>query len=104
MSTTYTIYADRRFDVDIVESSATYSLDIYDDGCEGPYKGFYGTVYGPQYMSAEQALDMAAGIIYAVWCMYQEKAEDLVRALAEDIPAEWNQITRKRNQSTGLNG
>jgi hypothetical protein len=37
-------------------------------------------------MPAEDALNMAAKIMYAVWCSFPDEADAMVARLAEDIP------------------
>lgn len=71
-------------EVEIDERSARFSLDLwgfYVDASEEPFHA-----EGPQNMEADEALHMAAKIIYAVWCSYPDKADALVAALANDIP------------------
>ena len=83
MSTEFILYKDGDKEVTITESSAKFDLDLYgyfDDGDPVPL------CEGPQHMSAEAALDMAAKIIYAVWCSYPDEADALAARLAEDIP------------------
>jgi len=54
-----------------------------------------GDVLGPQKMSDQAALKLAAGIIYAVWCSYPDEAEALVEDLSVDIPTAWHYIKRR---------
>jgi hypothetical protein len=82
MSTEFILHKNGDKEVTIVESSAKFDLDLYsyfDDGEMSMYEG-------PQHMSAEDALHMAAKIMYAVWCSYPDEADAMAARLAEDIP------------------
>ena len=67
-------------EVVITERSARFDLDLYGYNSDAEL-----LTLGPQQMSPDEALDLATGIIYAVWCSYQDKAEALARALVKDI-------------------
>ena len=86
MSTEFILHKDGDKEVTIVERSAKFDLDLYgytsDNACDGPTP----LCAGPRHLSAEDALNMAAKIIYAVWCSYPDEADALAARLAEDIP------------------
>lgn len=79
MSTDHTIHQDCDKEVVITKRSARFDLDLYGWGSHE------GDCPGPQQMSADEALDMATLIIYAVWCSYPDKADALAQALAKDV-------------------
>ena len=79
MSTDFTINKRGDKEVVITERSARYDLDLYD------YPGVEDICQGPQQMGPNEALDMAALIIYAVWCSYPDKADAMAQALAKDV-------------------
>lgn len=87
MSTEFILHNDSDREVTIVESGAEFNLDLYgyydDRGGRGQD---IPACYGPQHMSAEDALNMAAKIMYAVWCSYPDEADAMAARLAEDIP------------------
>jgi len=87
MSTQFTLHQDGDKLVEIDERSATYCLDLCgypeDPKAIGDDMTY---VSGPQYMSAEETLQMAATIMYAVWCHHPDKANAMAAALADDIP------------------
>jgi len=85
MSTSYILYRNGKREVEIVESSARYSLDLYGYKASDCGDGEHLT-FGPQSMSADETLCMAANIMYAVWCSYPDKANRMAAALARDIP------------------
>jgi hypothetical protein len=85
MSTPFTIYKKGDAVIEINESSSRFDLDLY--------HFLRGDFLGPQHMEADEALFMASKIIYAVWCSYPDKADALVKALAEDIPNNQRYIT-----------
>ena len=88
MSTEHIILKRGDRDVSILEGSAKFDLNLYGYP-EGTPRS------GPQNMSAEEALNMAAGIIYAVWCSCPDQAEALVDVMANNnIPNVWNDIVR----------
>ena len=92
MSTEFTVLKRVNSEVVITESSSCFDLDLY-----AVPEGM--SASGPQSMTAEEALNMAAGIIYAVWCSYPDKADELVDAMANNhIPEEWNEIVRKQQE------
>ena len=91
MSTHFTAYKEGHEEIVIVESSAKFDLDLY-----GYSSDEHDDVYGGQNMSAKKALDLAAGIIHAVWCSYPDEAEMLIQGMNEDIPSVWNQIVKER--------
>ena len=94
MSTEHIILKRDDRDVSILEGSAKFDLDLYG------YPEDADTL-GPQNMTAEEALNMAAGIIHAVWCSYPDQAEALVGAMVDNhIPNVWNEIVRKRLAET----
>ena len=96
MSTDFIIHRRGAQQVVIVERSSLFDLDLIDYDNEEPYD--YSE--GPQKMSARETLDMAAGIIYAVSCMYPEEAETLIAQMnIAGIPATWNRIQRSRGES-----
>lgn len=79
-------------EVSFCSKSGRFDLDLY-----GYSHG--GETSGPQQMSAKEALDMAAGIIYAVWCSYPDEANEVVEAMANDhIASVWNRIVLARTQ------
>ncbi len=83
MSTEFILHTEGDKEVTITESSAKFNLDLYgyfDDGEPTPL------CEGPQYIFAEDALNMAAKIMYAVWCSYPDEADAMAARLAEDIP------------------
>jgi hypothetical protein len=87
MSTEFILHKDGDNEVTLVESSAKFNLDLYgyyDDSGDRIHD--IPACYGPQHMPAEDALNMAAKIMYAVWCSYPDEAEALAARLAEDIP------------------
>jgi len=91
MSTDFIIHRRGAKQVVIVERSAKFDLDLVDYDGEEPYD--YSE--GPQQMSADEALNMAAGIIYAVWCQDPKKARTLVDQMTvAGIPDTWNRIQR----------
>jgi hypothetical protein len=87
MSTEFILHEDDKWTVTICEVSAAFCLDL-DGYYEGPdYIGAVRPyVCGPQHMTAEEALKMAAIIIYAVWCSYPDEAEALAAALNDNVP------------------
>lgn len=88
MSTEHIILKRGDRDVTLTEGSAKFDLNLYG------YPEAMGAS-GPQNMSAEEALNMAAGIIHAVWCSYPDQAEALVGAMVDNhIPNVWNEISR----------
>ena len=90
MSTEHIVLKRGDRDVSIVECSSKFDLNLY-----GYPENIEAT--GPQNMSAKEALNMAAGIIYAVWCSYPDQADALVDTLVDnDIPGAWNKIARKQ--------
>jgi hypothetical protein len=95
MSTEHIVLKRGNREVSIIESSAKFDLNLY-----GYPEGMGAS--GPQNMTAEEALNMAAGIIYAVWCSYPDRADALVDAMAGDnIPGAWNKIVRKQSSTEG---
>ncbi len=90
MSTEFRVHGEDGKEVWITEQSARYDLDL-----SGYLSDADGYVAGPQQMSAQEALKLAAGIIYAVWCSSPDEADKLVGNLSADIPTEWNQIQRR---------
>lgn len=95
MSTEFIVLKRDNSEVVITESSSRFDLDLY------TVPESTGAL-GPQNMTAEEALNMAAGIIYAVWCQYPDKAGDLVDAMAGNcIPEVWNEIVRKQSNTRG---
>ena len=93
MSTDFIIHHRGLKQVVIVERSSLFDLGLID------YDHDDGYFDGPQQMSADEALNMAAGIIYAVCCMHPEKAEALVKSLVNQIPTTWNRICRERGNN-----
>jgi hypothetical protein len=85
MSTDFTVFKKSGQEVSICERSARFDLDLYDMSIDGDY------IEGPQQMSAQEALDMSIGIIYAVWCSYPDEAEAVVQQLCKDIPLAWSE-------------
>jgi hypothetical protein len=86
MSTEFIINKRGEKEVSIVEMSSTFCLDLYgypEDGLDREEP----LVEGPQRMTADEALNMAARIMYAVWCSYPNKAELMAQKLADDIPS-----------------
>lgn len=86
MSTEFILHKDGENEVTLVESSAKFNLDLYgytsDNACDGPMP----LCEGPQHVTAKEALNMAATIMYAVWCSYPDEADAMAARLAEDIP------------------
>jgi hypothetical protein len=77
MSTQFIVYKDGNREIEINESSSKFDLDLY---------GFSEDDFaGPQKMEADEALLMAARIIYAVGCSYPDEADALVKDMAKDI-------------------
>lgn len=91
MSTDHIVHkAGGRREVVITERSGRFDLDLYD------YPQL-GSTSGPQQMTASEALNMAVGVIYAVWCSDPDEANALVASMASDhIPDVWNKIVRNR--------
>lgn len=83
MSTDFTVFKKNGQEVSICERSALFDLDLYDESTDD--------IPGPQQMSAQEALDMATGIIYAIWCSYPSEAKAMVEKLCEDIPKAWSE-------------
>jgi hypothetical protein len=95
MSTEYIVLKRSDREVSIVEGTAKFDLNLY-----GYPEGMGAS--GPQNMTAEETLNMAAGIVYAVWCSYPGQADALVDAMADnDIPRVWDEIVRKRYSTKG---
>ncbi|MHC4300920.1 MAG: hypothetical protein ACYS7Y_26905 [Planctomycetota bacterium] len=87
-------YGNPEQEVSICERSARFDLDLYGYPPDGD-------TAGPQQMSAGEALDMAAGIIYAVWCSYPDRANEIVESMSFDhIPDVWNRIIRRRQATS----
>ena len=85
MSTEFILHKDGAKEVMLAESGAKFDLGL--SGYHG-YSGgldFLPECEGPQHMSAEDALNMAAKIMYAVWCSYPDEADAMAARLAEDI-------------------
>jgi len=70
MSTDFTINQRGNQKVVITERSGRFDLDL----CR------YVSM-GPQSMESDEALEMVAGLIYAIWCSHPEEAEALVDGL-----------------------
>ncbi|MHC4301384.1 MAG: hypothetical protein ACYS7Y_29300 [Planctomycetota bacterium] len=88
MSTEFILYSCGEKEVTVVESSAKFSMDLwgyFGDSLDTTLPDDLPLVCGPQHMTHEEALDMAAKIMYAVWCSYPDEAEARARELAEDI-------------------
>jgi hypothetical protein len=83
MSTDFIINKRGDKEVVITERSARFDLDLY--GLD-LFSGDPLHIPGPQQMSADEALDAAALIIYAVWCSYPDEAEAMARCLARNTP------------------
>ncbi len=83
MSTEYIVHKDGDKEVSITERLARYDLDLYG---YPPAPDDLDDVWGPQQMNADEALALAAGIIYSVWCCWQDKADAAAAMLADDIP------------------
>lgn len=94
MSTQFVIHDEGDKEVVIDERSAKFCLDLYDY----PYDVECGCTEGPQRMTAKEALDMAAGIIYAVWCSYPDEANQLTSEIRASIPNYWNRVQWARSQ------
>ena len=95
MSTEHIILKRGDREVSVTESSAKFDLNLYGYP-EGTPRS------GPQNITAEEALNMAAGIIYAVWCSYPDRADALVDAMAgNNIPNVWNEIARNLEKTNG---
>jgi hypothetical protein len=89
MSTEFILHKDGDKEVTLIESSARFDLDLYGyfgDSEDTTLPDYLPVCGGPQHMPAEDALNMAAKIIYAVWCSYPDEADAIVARLAEDIP------------------
>jgi hypothetical protein len=90
MSTEFIINKRGEKEVSIVETSATFCLDLWgylEDGIDREEP----LVEGPQRMSANEALNMAARIMHAVWCSYPGRANAMAKKLNEDIPTAHNE-------------
>ena len=89
MSTTHIVYLDKYYEVLITEGSAKFDLDI--DSVMGPMD------QGPQGMEADKTIEIAVGILYAVWCSYPDQVNEAIRKMSNDkIPEVWNQIVATR--------
>jgi hypothetical protein len=84
MSTEFILHKNGDKEVTIVESSAKFDLDLF--GYFSVGDEILPMCEGPQHMPAEDALHMAAKIMYAVWCSYPDEADAMAARLAEDIP------------------
>lgn len=93
MSTEFMLHKNGDKEVTIVESGAKFDLDLYGYREDMALSDEIPACYGPQHMSAEDALNMAAKIMYAVWCSYPDKADAMAARLAGDIPNELFQPT-----------
>lgn len=90
MSTEFVLHKDGDKEVAIVERSARFDLDLTE------YYG-EGFVEGPQKMSAQEAMEMAAGILYAVSCSYPEEAEQFIETIDNyGIDVIWTEIAKAR--------
>lgn len=90
MSTTYTVYRDKEQEVDITEGSAKFDLDI--STCEEDF-------LGPQNMEADKTIEIAIGILYAVWCCWPDKVNEAIERMSNDkVPEVWNKIAAARTQ------
>jgi len=74
---------------------------VFDIGLFNEYDYIQYTITG---LSAKQALEVAAGIIYVVWTSDPDEANRLVNALHmsrhfDQIDSVWNEIVRKRNNN-----
>jgi hypothetical protein len=92
MSTEFVLFEDSDITVEIVESSAKWSLNLCGyhtvDYGDSPGETY---IEGPQHMTAEEALRMAATIIYAVWCHKPDQATAMVARMNKDILSEERQ-------------
>jgi hypothetical protein len=84
MSTEFILHKDGDKEVTLIESSARFDLDLY--GYFDNDEALLPLCDGPQNMPTEDTLNMAAKIMYAVWCSYPDEADAMAARLAEDIP------------------
>jgi hypothetical protein len=76
----------------MTERSAKFDLDL--DGYQSDSEC---QVWGPQQMSAREAMEIAAGILYAVSCSYPAEVEKFVEELdGWGLTDTWNAIARAR--------
>jgi hypothetical protein len=97
MSTEFIINKRGEKEVSIVETSTTFCLDLWgysEDGLDREEP----LVEGPQRMSADEALNMAARIMYAVWCSYPVAANIMAQRLAHDIPTAYDHMPETGEQ------
>jgi hypothetical protein len=90
MSTDHAIFRSGCEEVVIVERSAKFDLDL--DTLDA-------YVEGPQRMDADTTIQMAIGILYAVWCSHPDKVNEAIRSISNDkVPNVWNQIVKARTE------
>ncbi len=95
MSTDFIIHHRGAKQVVIVERSSLFDLDLLD------YDNEDGDIDGPQQMDANEALHMATGILYAVWCSNPEKAEAWAQSMhLAGLPAMWNRSQRSQGEGS----
>lgn len=91
MSTDFILHKDGDKEVAIIERSARFDLDL------SGYESIDHFLDGPQHMSAKEAMEMAAGILYAVSCSYPNEVEAFVKGMdGYGLIETWSVITRAR--------
>ena len=93
MSTDFIVHRRGPKQVVIVERSSLFDLDLINYDNEEPYD--YSE--GPQQMDADEAIHMATGILYAVWCSNPEKIDAWIESMHNaGHPAMWNRIRKSQ--------
>ena len=94
MSTSFIVHREGNREVMITESSSLFDLDLFQFPAGG------GHAEGPQEMSADEALHMATGFLYAVWCSYPEKTQAWVESMdLAGLPAMWSRVQAIREEA-----
>lgn len=85
MSTQYRILQRRNEEIEVNESSAMYDLDSYYESGERHQNSL-------QYMTSSEAITVALGLLYAVWCQHPDEVESKLKLAAKDI-CNWKEIS-----------
>jgi len=93
MSTTHNLITKRHLSLEIDANGGDYDLCLHNDEADD-----WDAING---LSAQEALEVAAGIIYAVWTYDPDRANGLINKMRlhqfyDRIPETWNEIVRNR--------
>lgn len=90
MSWSHTVYLDCDDEVIVTECFEKFDLDM--ESAEDFFPG-------PRGMEADETIEMAVGILYAVWCVHPGRVNAAIEKMSNDKVSEvWNQIIAARTQ------